>query len=68
MKYCVQIYYITHIFEEVEAGSPEEAVDAAKAKIDALPPDTFRQAVADNLAYDEAQVWPKGREDKIHYL
>lgn len=68
MKYCVQICYTTHIFEEVEAGSTEEAVGAAKAKIDAIPPDAFRQAVADNLAYDEAQVWPEGREDETQYL
>lgn len=68
MKYCVQVCYTTHIYEEVEAESPKEAVDAAKAKIDACDEVEYKQELVDNLAYDETQVWPEGQEEQIKYL
>ena len=68
MKYCVQICYTTHIYEEVEADSYEQAADKAKKKIDGYSEDEYKQDLVNNLAYDEAQVWPDGQEEKIKYL
>ena len=55
-KYSVKIHYTTYIYDEVEANSPEEAVEKARNNIDEMDDVNYQETLAGNISYDEAEV------------
>lgn len=55
-KYSVKIHYTTYIYDEVEANSPEEAVEKAKNNIDEMDDINYQETLVGNISYDEAEV------------
>ena len=61
-NYSVKIHYTTYIYDEVEANSPEEAVEMVKNNIDKMDDANYQKTLVGNISYDVAEVI--SQEDK----
>lgn len=55
-NYSVKIHYTTYIYDEVEANSPEEAVEMVKNNIDKMDDAYYQKILVANISNDVAEV------------
>ena len=55
-NYSVKIHYTTYIYNEVEANSPEEAVEMVKNNIDKMDDAYYQKILVANISNDVVEV------------
>ena len=55
-NYSVKIHYTTYIYDEVEANSPEEAVEMVKNNIDKMDDANYQKTLVGNISNDVVEV------------